>query len=81
MNDYVETRISETLELEVIQRKRLLLPRFSLVPHLNLLSGCKKEPSVFATLAAGGVPSVQHHLSPRLGWVSSWCTLALLHWF
>ena len=43
MSDYVEIRVSETLELKVIQHKLQLLPRFSLVPHLDLLSGCKKE--------------------------------------
>lgn len=76
------------LELEVIRHKLQLLPQFSPVPHSNLLSGCKKEPSVFAALAAGGIPSIQHHLSSMPGLAfqpvyigTAPLVLAGLHWF
>lgn len=49
---------------------------FPPAPHLNLLSGCEKEPTLCKALTTGGIPSIQQHLSP--GWACSVGTAPLI---
>lgn len=80
-NDHVETRVSEMLELEVIQHKLHCFHNF----HWCLIQICWVDVKRSHQFSQLWLPEESHPfsitLAPCLGWLSSQCTLALLHWF